>query len=292
MYTEVYADVLFLVNFSMDVISLYVTARLCASKISAKRLALGGIIGGIYSVLSLVLGLNFYLEIFIFLLVCVLMCAVSLYPDGFLSALKYSAVMFVASSLLGGVMTVSYGFLDSFFSEVSGEAIPKNFSPLVFVILALLSMAAALFMCSLHGSGNMPDKCEVKIKIFGKEIAVSGIFDSGNMLRDSLSGRAVIVVDARALSGVFSKKFLDGAACGDTAALYTLSNKEKSRFRLIPAQSVGGSSYLWGITPDLVSIEYIKKGKSRVAVREAVIGVAAKKELCGDVKCIVPLSII
>ena len=44
MYTEVYADVLFLVNFSMDVISLYVTARLCASKISAKRLALGGII--------------------------------------------------------------------------------------------------------------------------------------------------------------------------------------------------------------------------------------------------------
>ncbi len=292
MYTEVYVDVLFIINFAMDTVSLYVTARLCAAKISVKRLCLGGIVGGLYSVFSLLLGLDFYFEMLVFLLACVLMCALSLYPDGFASALKYSAVMFVSSSLLGGVMTVSYGALNSFF-ENSIEGYSKvSYSPLVFVFLVLLSLLCALLLCSLHGSGSLPDSCEVKIKLFGSLVEARGIFDSGNMLKDSLSGRSVIIIDGEVLKGVLSKEFLKGAKSNNTALLYTLSDKEKKRFRLIGARGIGNSTYLWGVIPDTVTVVYQKRGKTHSATREAVLALSSQKELGTEVKIIVPQSII
>ncbi len=292
MYTEVYADVLFLINFSMDAIALYVSARLCSAKISIKRIVLASTIGGIYSVVSLLLGLRLYFEIAVFMLVCVIMCAVALCPDSFLVAFKYSIVMFVASAMLGGIMTVAYGAFNSFFYPYIESEDGIDLNPLIFALLALISMSAALFLCSLHGSGNLPDRCEIKVTIFKKELVATGIFDSGNMLKDPLSGRSVIIADANLLTGILSKTFLDGAYNNNTMLLYSLEEKEKKRFRLIASKGIGGSTYLWGIIADEVNIVYQKKGKTCIVSRDAVIGLACNCDFGGDFRCIVPTSII
>ncbi len=292
MFTDVYADVLFLINFSMDAISLYISARLCAARISAKRIAAGAVIGGVYSVLSLLLGLEVYFEIAVFLLVCVIMCSVALSPDGVMSTLKYSAVMFVASSLIGGVMTASYGALSTLLSGYLDDGEIIKISPLLFSLLASLSMAAALFLCSLHGSGNMPDKCEMEITLLGKVIKTHGIFDSGNMLSDPLSGRAVIIVERKVLSGVLSDVFISGAVCGESIGVFRLPTKEKKLFRLVPMKSVGGSTYLWGVICDNIKITYQKKGKTKSIVRDAVVALSDASVMGTEVKSIVPQSII
>ena len=292
MYTDVYADVLFLINFSMDAIALYVSARLCAAKITAKRIALGAIVGGVYSVLSIFLNLGFGLELFVFLLVCLLMCAIALYPDTLFEAVRYSGVMFVSSSLIGGVMSASYSAFNSIVSDSMKNSEKAVISPLVFSLLACFSMAAALFLCRLHGSGSLPDKAEVSVCFFGKSVTVCGILDSGNMLKDPLSGRSVIVMSSDALSHILSKRFIEAANKADLRAADLLSERERKRFRLVPSSSIGGNGYLFGVIPDELKITYTKKGKILSVRRDAVVASVPQNSLGRDTKCVIPQSII
>ena len=292
MYTDVYADVLFLINFSMDAIALYVSARLCAARIYAGRIAVGAIVGGIYSVISIFLGLGFWIELFVFLVVCLLMCAIALAPDSFLEAFRYSAVMFISSSLIGGIMSASYSTFNTVFSELVNKSEKIVISPLVFSLLACFSMVAALFLCRLHGSGSLPDKAEVSVTLLGKSINVEGILDSGNMLKDPLSGKLVIVVSSQLLSHVLSKKFIQAADKADISAVYSISDEERKKFRLVPSSSLGGGSYLFGVLPDDLKITYTKKGKKRSVKRDAVIALAPRQSLRGDIRCVIPQSII
>ena len=55
METVLYADVLFLINFSMDYLSLYAVSRLLALPSRAWRMLAGAGVGGVYGVLSVVL---------------------------------------------------------------------------------------------------------------------------------------------------------------------------------------------------------------------------------------------
>ena len=55
MREEVYADLLFLINFSMDFLCLYFTARFLRRRMRLALITSAAIIGGIYSVASLFL---------------------------------------------------------------------------------------------------------------------------------------------------------------------------------------------------------------------------------------------
>ena len=292
MYTDVYADVLFLINFSMDAISLYISARLCAAKVKAARIAVASVIGGVYSVLSIFLSLHAFCETAVFVLECVVMSCIALSPESLFAALKYSAVMFISSSLLGGIMSAAYSAANEIFLKELESGTQKGISPLVFSILACFSMAAALFLTRLHGTGNLPERAQVCITVFDKKAQVEGIFDSGNMLRDPLSGKSVIIVPPDVFGCVLSRSFIDGAKRADLHTCYELPDKEKKRFRLIPATGIAESTYLYGLLPDSVEIKYQKKGKTYSLQRDAVIGLSDGKGLSGDIRCVIPQAII
>ena len=50
MEEEIYADVLFIINFSMDFLSLYIVGRLMHFKMEARRVIFGASVGALYGV--------------------------------------------------------------------------------------------------------------------------------------------------------------------------------------------------------------------------------------------------
>ncbi len=290
MYTDVYADVLFLINFAMDTIALYVSARLCALRVRAVRVAVAAAIGALYSVISLFFDLNSVIEIGIFVLVCVIMICVAFKPERITETLKYSGVMFVSSSLLGGIMSASYSAVSVFFSKYMNMPDDQFMSPLAFCLLACFSMGAALVLTRLHGAGNMPKRAGVCIVLFDREITSEGIVDSGNLLTDPLSGKAVIVMRAELFRGILTEQFIMGAVQCDIETPYLLTGKERARFRLIPAKGVGKDLYLYGINPDKIYINVAKKKKTVRVERDAVI--ALTEQLGPNIDCIIPSSLI
>ena len=289
MYTDVYVDVLFLINFSMDAISLYLTSRLCALRLRVFRVSLAAVFGAIFSVGSVFLDLNPLISIVLTLLFSVLMVYIAFDFNALVEGIKYTAVFYVSSSLLGGIISAMYTVLSDLCSGVSIDN-PGKLSIPLFAALVIVSLILALFLTRLHGSGNMPSKVRVKVSILKKSFETEAIVDTGNLLSDPITNKSVIIIRAGLMHGILSDMFIKGAMTLDMSLAYKLSSRDSSLFRLIPASSISGAQFLFGVKADSVTLYIQKNGKDIVLERDAVIALSGN--LTEEVNCIVPSSII
>lgn len=93
--------------------------------------------------------------------------------------------------------------------------------------------------------------------INGKELNIHAIIDSGNLLKDPITGSSVIVVERAKLEEIIEKEILDNLQGIMTGEYQVLQNEEYiSRFRLIPFSSLGKQNgMLLGFKPDFAELE-------------------------------------
>jgi len=255
---DVYADLLFLINFSMDYLCLYVCAKVMGRRIRLPRFLLSAAIGGIYSVVSLFLSITSLLSIVIDIGVCLIMCAIVFAEKGRrLSSTLLCTFLFVGISMMtGGCMTAIFNFLNRLdlpLSDIGEDGI----STYLFALLAAIAGFISLRSGELISKRAPIKECKVKITFQGQEIELLGFADSGNLVKDPISGKAVIIVDketvAKSLPIVEFDMFKQGKAT------------EKLPFgclRLIPINTAGGKGLLVAALPEKTVIEYEHRNKS------------------------------
>ena len=124
------------------------------------------------------------------------------------------------------------------------------------------------------------------VELDSRRVELDGLVDTGNLLRDPLSGRPVICADRRLLSGLLSPGL--ARAMEDSQRATSLSPADAKRLRLIPAGSATGHGILTGFVPDQILISYIHRNKEQQREVNAVI---ASAELT-DTHAIVPAELI
>ena len=145
MVTDVYADLLFLINFSMDYLCLYICARVLHRKMSLVKMIIAASIGGIYSVISLLLGLGGILSLTVDVAVCVAMCAIVFAEKTQrVSSTLLCSFLFVGISMMtGGAMTAIFNLLNRL--ELPIDSVGEDgISPYLFAILAIISGLSVL----------------------------------------------------------------------------------------------------------------------------------------------------
>ena len=287
MYTDVYVDVLFLINFSMDAIALYLTARLCSVKYNILRVCISSSLGAIYSLISVFCRFIPLFEIVILVSVSVFMVCISFDLSSFFECVKTTVVFYIASSVIGGIISSLYTLLVGYI-DIPDSVRGKKISVGLLLILSLVSIFLSVFLTRLHGSGNMPGKIDLTILVLNKELKCVGIVDSGNLLKEPLTNKPVIVIDAKKLTGILSRAYLDMAKDMDFSKTNALTQQEMSVFRVIPASSVCGQGYLLGVNTQRVCIGYKRKNKYCELERDAVLALSSG---VGQ-ECIVPASIL
>ena len=108
MTEEIYGDVLFLINFSMDFLSLYIAGKIMHFKMSAWRVILGASVGAVYGVCSLLFDLGALFNNVITVLVMVMMCAIAFRFGSFRNFAATAALFCGISMLIGGIMTAAH----------------------------------------------------------------------------------------------------------------------------------------------------------------------------------------
>ena len=120
---------------------------------------------------------------------------------------------------------------------------------------------------------------EVEIVLDNKSTKVRALLDTGNLLKDPITGFPVIVVEHKCLSSVISVEILnsiDKILGGeiDDLANNTEFNKTISRFRMIPFSSLGKQNgLLLGIKVDNVNIILDEKIES---ISNVIVGIYDK----------------
>ena len=114
MVQEVYIDLYFLVNVSMDLLCLMITASLLHRRVKHWRPILASLLGGAYSVAALLFGAGGVWEVVCDLSVAFLLCLITFYVRklSFFRLLQATLVMALSSMMLGGIMTALYSALN------------------------------------------------------------------------------------------------------------------------------------------------------------------------------------
>lgn len=260
MAQEVYIDLYVLINLSMDLLCLLTVASLLHRKVRRLRAVIAAVLGGLYAAASLLLGLSGVLGFVCDLSAACLMCAVcfGVRQKSVWRALQPIPVLMLISMLLGGILTALYealNRLDLPLESLSGDGLSVW-------IFALLTAVAGFFTLrggKLMGLSHKTRSVTLTVTLFGKEATLRALVDSGNLLRDPLSGKSVIVADVEHLASALPPSMTSACRHGDLCNF--LATFEGARHcRLIPIKTASGDGMLLALTPEALTVS---DGKSR-----------------------------
>ncbi len=254
MVQTVYADLYFLINFSMDFLCFFLTAGLLSYKLSLGRTLAASALGGIYANVALFFEGPTFVALLLDMAACALMCAVALFRPREARRLPLYTLVYIAISMvLGGVMTALFHLfnrLDLPLSEVSSDGI----SVWLFAILGAIG-GLVTHACSRFFSGRAARQhAELTVSCGASVCSLHALCDTGNSLREPIGGRPCIVVDCDRLRGVLPSELLAAAKKGELPSTELMA-RHGGRIRLIPAQSATGERMLIAFRPDRVTVD-------------------------------------
>lgn len=120
--------------------------------------------------------------------------------------------------------------------------------------------------------------CNIKIKINRIELETKAMIDTGNMLKEPITGTPVIVVEATLLEKAMPREILnnlENIIGGDFKEVKEDIKKEYlTRLKLIPYSSLGKQNgMLVGIKPEYIEIENEEQTKK---IENVIIGIYNK----------------
>ena len=271
MTTDVYGDILFLINAAMDCLCFLLTARLLRRRIHGGRLALASLLGGAYAVAALFVSVGRAMALVLDILSCILLCTLVFLPDKrsagnrrWLSILPLSGVYLLVSFAMGGVMTGMYNLFNrAGCPEELADTGADGPTAWLFALLALLGGLLSLWGGRLFRRTGSQQNAMLTVSLNGQSVTLSGLVDSGNLLTDPLDGKPVIPVKTDAIEALLSPSLVASLRSGDMPSEQV---PETHRLRLIPAVTATGHSLIIGIRPDRLVIRLPDAGRERDVV--------------------------
>ena len=252
----VYLDLFFLVNFSMDFLGLFLTAKILAIPMKPLRGILGATVGGLYADISLFLPVGSVLSLGISVLVCGLICAVAFWHRGHARSLPLYILVFVALSMaLGGVMTALFHLFNHVpLFEGIEQSEGDGISVWAFALLALISACVTLLGGRFFAGRSSQKGAEIELCYGGQKIRLDAMTDSGNLLRDPISGKPCIVADFQAVAPILPEEIRRAIRQGAAQAMETVSGEHVRNLRLIPTHTATGSGLLLGVRMESITV--------------------------------------
>lgn len=261
MTTDVYADILFLINAGMDCLCHLLTARLLRRRLIGWRLILASVAGGAYAVAALFLPFGQIAALATDLLVCALLCALVFPPEKSDHGRRWGGLLPVTgaylliSLALGGIMTGLYSLLNrSGCPEAlqdAGEDLPTAW---LFALLAVIGGGISLWGGRLFRRSGSRQIVEVTVFLGERSVTLTGLVDSGNLLTDPLDGHPVVPVSRTAVACLLSQKLDSCLRAGSLSPERLAATPEASRLRMIPVSTATGEAVWLGLRPDRMII--------------------------------------
>lgn len=268
MIQDVYADILFLINFSMDYLCLYICAKIMHRPLRLPRMLIASTLGGIYSVLALFLTVSPALDLLVDAAICFGMSAIAFSQKGRrFSSTLLCAFLFVGISMMtGGVMTAIFNLLNRLELPL-GNLEADGLSTYLFAIIAAIAGIISLRSTAIMSRRTSIRECILTLTLAGKSLTCTAISDTGNLVKDPISGKRVVLIDRNTLSKLTDITEFDDFASGkprDSSSLRLL--------RIVPIKTASGRSILVATLPDRLCAEVTtKKGKTVTLCLDALI---------------------
>lgn len=242
----IYLDVLFLINFGMDFLIIWLTGRLCSQRISWWRYLLSPLAGSFLLILLIWIPIpaQWIYYICSYGIIGIVMCYLAFQPKGIKSGIRCYACQLMMTFLLGGIMNWLY------FSTPIGDWCIRCFGEqgLRFRELLLLVLISVIIIAVLTAGVRQLRKeqgqetYQISLYFEDKNAYGTGFVDTGNFLTEPMSHRPVMVADADWIAPILSNEYqqLLSVYLESGRIDYDLiAEKRLRKARWIPFQAVG-----------------------------------------------------
>lgn len=262
MYLEIYPDVIFILNFFIDFILLFILKKVNRKASNWKRMLGAAATGAAFAVMAGIFPwMNSMLRFFILnIAAAVFMLTVAFGRMKKWELAKQVAALYLITYFVGGLINSIYYYTD--FRErmvnIGNSYIISSLS-WKFIIIIMIGLIPALYLFLLlnrwYRSGRK-ETYEIEIFFDGESIHTRALMDSGNCLYDPVFRKPVMVMENSLLTELLSEQVMKEFEAarnymeGREAEMGVAADQEQMpRLRFIPYQSVGRSR---GIMPGLL----------------------------------------
>ena len=231
----VYADLAIILNFAVDLCLLLGTNRLSGYGTSWKRVLPAAVLGSVYGAACLLPGMQFMGNMLWRIVILILMSLIAF--GATVSGLRRGILFVFLSMALGGI---ALGIGKSGF----------------WGIVASAAVVCILCFVGFRNPVGFARYVRVVLQYRGKRMEVTALLDTGNLLRDPLTGQQILLVGAdvgQSLVGLTCAQLKDPVSVVQSGGI--------AGARLIPYRSVGQSSMLLALNMEEVWIDRRQAGK-------------------------------
>ncbi len=264
----VYADILLALNFFCDFFLLWTAGRLLRRNISLPRVLLASVCGALYGLTPIIPSLLWMAHPFCMIVISLLLLRIAYRWDAPKSFLTLAGVFYLTAFAMAGAALAGSRLL-----EQNGIVLGPQQT------LQAGSLLFALFIAAILGRKGwrvLRKKWQkedfnfnITIKVGSRQCHMKGLIDTGNDLREPISGLPVLVADYRSIKALLPeylrRSFEQHGNVSPERVLHDLSTANTHdgwlrRMRLIPFASIGNKNgLLLGFKPDMLLCEGVEK---------------------------------
>lgn len=263
----VYVDQVFAGSLVMNLMILWVTAKLGRVTVRRRRLLAGAVVGAVYSLFAFIPALENYLAPGYKLAVSALMVAVVFLPGPPKKALTLLAYFYLSTFALGGTVLGIINFMHDKVSDgrLTGvmQAVDNYLWYGILLALVIYWTLGGLLPAALRKRLMLPLlRAELVVRRGERTACLPALLDTGNSLTDPLTGSPVIIAEYEAVKDILPDKVratVEKHGREEPAAVLTELGEDlmQGHFRIIPYRSVGRENgWLLGFRPDEVELRH------------------------------------
>ena len=257
----IYIDVIIAENLIMNYIILYATSLISKSKTSWLKMFIASLLGTLYVVIAYISKLNMYSNIFLKIILSAIIVFIAYYPQDVKKFIKQLTLFYLTTFTFGGVATYLIYVLKPQNIIIENGVYKGTYVLKVIFMGAIVGTIVLLISFKFYKSKitTKDMMCKIKIIFKNKEVEVNAIVDTGNMLKEPLTGNPVVVVEKTSLYDLLPKEILNNTESilgGDFEKIpENIKNEYVQKLKIIPFSSLGKQNgMLVGIKPDKLII--------------------------------------
>ncbi len=257
----IYADVIFAVNFVSSYIMLYILGKVINRvKIRKKRLIAASVLGGTFAAVIFCAEIPLYFSYIIRIASVFLMVIISFFEQRKRIAAQLAWFSVMTSVMVFLMLAMASALKTAVGAVIKAGIIYIDIPLTVFIPIFVLSYTIMILLVKAFKNRQNKRYCIMSVTHNGKTVTVTALFDSGNLLKEPITGKEVSILEWEEAKKLFS------AECEfDDIEKHI----EEMKLWAIPFHSVDNpSGILFAFLADRVVIEDEKKtiGKSFVGI--------------------------
>ena len=260
----------------MNIIILYTTSIILKVKPKVIRIITASLIGSIYAIIAYTTEISIYTSIISKWILAIVIVYIAFNPQTVKKMCKQVLIFYLTSFVFGGVALYLIYFLKP--QEIfikNGVYFGKYVLKVIFLGAIIAFIIVKISFKLIKTKINSKDMyCKIKVFIDEKVIQTIAMIDTGNLAKEPITNRPVVIIENNLLEEVLPKEICNNVENILSGNLDGVPEKYIPRLRCIPFSSLGKQNgMLLGIKADGIEVDFEEEKKCS---KDVIIGVYDK----------------